>query len=284
MSLNHKQEIIMSKATNSAPINTEGPLTKHSSGFGKVKLAFLYVLIGGLAASALIAIIALLIGEFNSAIQKALLTIFIFFSHALFILALVWSDRNNTIGKALLPTTIGALAFANMITTTLGTWELITNGLAWRFFGFYFLVLGIVFIIVGTLKLRISYSLVKNTLLTTVGLLVVSAVALAPWVLDLFSPLDPFYFRAIGALAILTTTLFLIALIIRGITVAKHPNLKAPTGSQTPPTAGMLSIIIVLGVITALVWCAGFTGFLVIAVQSANPPRHNSYGNYYTLN
>ena len=66
---------------------------------GKLRLAFLYVLIGGLILSALISVFGILIGEFNSVIQKALLTTFIFVSHSLIVLALVSADTKNQIGR-----------------------------------------------------------------------------------------------------------------------------------------------------------------------------------------
>jgi hypothetical protein len=101
---------------------------------GKLKSAILYVLIGGLVISALISIVAILIGEFNSVITKALLTTFVFVTHSLIILALVSADRNNSIGKAVIPSTIFLAIIANMFTTTLGTWNVIDGDVTWRAF------------------------------------------------------------------------------------------------------------------------------------------------------
>lgn len=245
----------------------------------KLKLAFLYVLIGGLAAAAITAVIALLIGHFNTAIAKSLLTIFIFFSHSLLILAVLWADRHNQVGKLILPTSIVVLVFANMITTTLGTWEIISAETAWRFLGLYFLLLGAVFTIVGILRLRVAQQATRIGLYATAGLTVVTVMALVPWVLKMMPTLDPLYYRIVGALAILTSTSFLISLVLRGIAVGRDHLLRGTAPKSYPIPAGLLSIYIVLGVLTAMVWTAGLTGFIVSGVQSASGNTGSSYSD-----
>lgn len=247
----------------------------------KIKTAFLYVLIGGLAASALTSVIALLIGHFSSALLKALLTIFIFFTHGLFILAILWADRYNQVGKLLLPTAIIVLAFSNLITTTLGTWEIISVTTAWRALGFYFLVIGAVFMITGILKLIIAKQAAQIALFSTIGLIVATVAALGPWVLQVVSNFDPLYFRVIAALSILATAAFLIGLILRGIAIGHDPALKATAQAPQPIPGGMLAIYITVGTITAFVWLFGFFGFIVSGVQSATPHYDQPYNRYY---
>lgn len=266
----------------SAPVaHAKATPTPEPSRIGKLKLAFLYVLIGGLGASALTAIIALLIGSFNSEIQKSMLTIFIFFSHSLFILALLWADKQNEVGRSVLPTSIFVLALANMITTTLATWEIITSETAWRALGLYILVLGAVFIITGTLKLRINQQATKIGIYVAVGSVAALVITLSPWVLQVVDKFDPLYFRIVAALAIFASTAFLIALILRGIALARHPQLQSTKPVAKPIPGGLLAIYIVVGSIAAMVWCAGFTGFLVSAVESGQPARSSHYNKYY---
>ncbi len=254
----------------------EVPKQAEPSRIGKLKLAFLYVLIGGLVASSLTAIISLLIGEFNSEIQKSLLTILIFFSHSLFILALLWADRDNEVGRAVLPTTIFVLTLANMISSTLATWEIISTETAWRALGLYMLIIGAVFIISGILKLRINHQATKITLYTTIGSITALIVTLAPWVLDAFPVFEPLYFRIVAALSIFTSTVFLIGIILRGIALARRPELKATIPTTKPIPVGLLTIYITVGTIAAMVWCSGLVGFLVSAVDSSRP----DYGPY----
>lgn len=245
----------------------------------KLKLAFLYVLIGGLAAAAITAVIALLIGHFNTAIVKSLLTILVFFSHSLLILAILWADRHNQVGKLLLPTSIVVLVFANMITTTLGTWEIISAETAWRFLGLYFLIVGAVFTIIGTLRLRVAQQAVRTGIYVTTGLTAATVIALAPWILKVVPTFDPLYYRIVAALAILASTGFLISLVLRGIAVGRDHLLRDTAPKSSPIPAGLLAIYIVTGVITAMVWTAGLTGFIVSGVQSASGYSSSSYSN-----
>jgi hypothetical protein len=256
----------------------EAPVSARPS---KLKTAFLYVLIAGLAAAALISVAALLIGQFNSAITKSLLTIFVLFTHSLLILAILWADRHNQVGKLLLPTAIVLLVFANMITTNLGTWEIIAAETAWRALGLYFLAIGAVFIIIGLLRLRIAHQATQIALFTSIGFITATVIALIPWTLDVFGGLDPLYFRIIAALSILATTAFLIGLIIRGIALAQNESLKLTQPQSQPTSGGLLAIYITVGVITAMVWSSGFTSFLVSGVQASMPgePHRGTYND-----
>lgn len=266
------------------PVNeVESPVVQDTppSRLGRLKTAFLYVLIAGLAAAALTSVVALLIGQFNTSIIKALLTILTFFSHSLLILAILWADRYNQVGKLILPSAIIAIVFASMISTTLGTWEIITAEMAWRIFGLYFLALGAVFIIVGLLRLRIAHQATQVALFTAIGLTVATVLSLIPWVLQVVDKFDPLYFRIVGALAILATTSLLISVVVRSIAVGHNESLKLTAPTKQPVSGGLLAIYIITGVVTAIVWCAGLTGFLVSGVQSATPDSRYETNHYY---
>jgi hypothetical protein len=280
----HEPLTVPAAAATPPPITaapTASLLPQPSEKLTKLKTAFLYVLITGLAAAALTSVIALLIGQFNSAILKSLLTIFIFFTHGLFILAILWADRHNQIGKLLLPSTITALAFANLVTTTLGTWEIISTDLAWRTFGLYMLALGAVFVITGLLRLRIAQQATQIALLSTIGLIAVAVVGLAPWVLQIFTHFDPLYYRIIAALSILATAAFLIGLILRGIALGHSSTLKTTAPAKQPASGGMLAIYITVGTLTAFVWFAGFIGFIVSGVDSSTYHSDYTQNRYY---
>lgn len=266
----------------SEPVKQSAPQqgSQPSERITRLKSAFLYVLIGGLAASAITSVIALLIGQFNSAILKSLLTIFIFFAHGLFILALLWADRHNQVGKLLLPTSILVLAFSNLITTTLGTWEIISTETAWRALGLYILLLGGVFITVGLLRLRIAQQATQIALFAAIGLIAAAVLSLIPWVLQVVEDFDPLYFRIVAAITILATAAFLIALIMRGIATGHRPELKATAPAKHPVSGGLLAIYITTGSIAALVWSSGFTGFLVSGIQSSNPSQQQQSDNH----
>jgi hypothetical protein len=271
----------LEKETHAPTITTEVEPTVQTARIGKLKLAFLYVLISGLAASALVAIIALLVGTFNSEIQNSLLTIFIFFSHSLFILALLWSDKYNDVGRSVLPTSIFVLALANMISTTLATWDIISTESAWRALGLYILIIGAVFIISGLLKLRLNHKATKIGLYAAIITISALVITLAPWVLQVVDRFDPLYFRIVAALSILASTVFLIAIIFRGIAIARQPELSATKPVTKPIPGGLLAIYIAVASIVGMVWCAGLAGFLGSAVDSSYPTYNDSTNRYY---
>jgi hypothetical protein len=272
------------KSTTKPPV-TLAKTTTTPSRLTKIKTAFLYVLIAGLAAAALVSVIALLVGQFNSAIAKSLGTIFILFTHSLLILAVLWADRLNQVGRAILPTAIVVLVFANMISLILGTWEIISAETAWRATGLYFLIIGAVFVMTGLLKLRIAHQATQIALYTSIGFIAATVGALAPWVLDVLGRVDPLYFRIVAALSILATTSLIIGIIIRGIALAQNDSLKRTRPEQQKIPGGLLAIYISVGVITAIVWSTGFTNFLVNGVQSTYPygtyDRYDGRGRYY---
>lgn len=251
-----------------------------SSRLTRLKTAFLYVLIAGLAAAALTSVFALLIGQFNSSIVKSLLTITTFFTHSLLILALLWADRHNQVGRHILPTTLITLVFANMITSTLGTWEIISNVTAWRCLGFYFLIMGAAFIIVGILRLRIAQQATQVALNVTAGLIAATVLSVAPWVLQVVNVFDPLYFRVVAALSILAATAFIISIIIRGIALGNNDSLKLTAPVKEAIPGGLLAIYITVAVITGMVWLTGFTSFMISGIDASNPSPYDT-NRYY---
>ena len=236
---------------------------------GKLRLAFLYVLIGGLILSALISVFGILIGEFNSVIQKALLTTFIFVSHSLIVLALVSADTKNQIGRAILPTVILGVVLANMVTTTFGTWEIWDNEISWRALGLYTLLVGSAFLLAGVLKMRLAHPATLASVYTTVALLAIWTLLLTPWIFVDVELLDEFYFRLVGALTILTATALSLTAIIRRIAISQKPELKATVSAKEGYSGGMIAVLITVGSLTAFVWFIGFFVFLITAAQAS---------------
>ena len=242
----------------------------------KLKTAFMYVLIGALVASALTSVISLVLGDsFSAAIGRSLLTILILFSHSLIVLVLLLADKRNQVGRAIIPTTILATTLANMVTTVLGTWDVISSETAWRCFGLYFLFLGAAYIIAGTLKLRINHGVTTASIFVSIGLIAITVLGLVPWALDLFAPLSQEYFRFIAALSILTATAYLVAIILRSIALGNNSQLLATRSAAGKTPGGMLAVIITIGTITAIVWMFGSIVLIVDGVRSTNSSQRN---------
>lgn len=243
----------------------------------QLKVAFLYTLIVGLGLAAITSVIALLVGEFNAVIGKTLLTIFILFSHSLLLLGILWADVRNEIGKSIISTTIFAAVFANLITSTLGAWNILSGTAAWRWVGLYFLAIGGAFIIAALLRLRLPQRGAQIANNTSIGFIAITLLVLAPWVLQVIPQFDPLYFRIVAALAILSSTSFLIALILRGIARNKNPELIQKIAQPNLPN-GMLAIYILVGIMTAIVWNTGL--FTLVENGSSASRSHTPHTRY----
>lgn len=244
-----------------------------SSRLGQLKIAFLYTLIIGVGLAALTSVIALLVGEFNAVIGKTLLTIFILFSHSLMLLAILWADTKNQLGKAIVSTTIFVTIFANLITTTLASWDIISTSAGWRWLGLYFLAIGGAYIVAALIRFRVEKQATQISTNVSIGFIVLTLLALSPWVLEVVPNLDPLYYRIVAALSILSSASFLIALILKGIENSKNPELKLKSKQHNLP-GGMLAIYITIGVITAIVWNVGLSA--LIDSGSDSNTRYNS--------
>ena len=269
-----------------APISIEKIPEKKTedSKVGKLKLAFLYILIGGLVISALISVVAILIGEFNTVVQKALLTTFIFVAHSLFALAIVLADKNDRIGKSLISTTILAAVILNMLTLTIGTWDLWSNDYSWKAFFIYMLAIGSSFLLAATLKLRLAHTATNIAVYTTFGLILFLTLLIVPWlVVPGADVLNGLYFRSIGATAILATTALSLSIIINRIAIGKNPELKKTRPTNPPVATGILAIYITIGIIVACYWIYGLTTLVFDAALLDKPapaPTETFYEDY----
>lgn len=233
----------------------------------KIKLAFMYTLIAGLVASAIISVIAILVGDINSALQKGFGTIFTFLAHSLVIFGLIWSDKNDAIGRKIIPTTLLGVALASLVTSTLGTWNIISSEKTGQAILFYLLVSGSAFIVAGVLKLRIDHKITKYLAYSTAGLVAVWALVLTPWVFKIVANFDPLYFRVVGALTIMASTLLMVTAITRAIALSSNPKLKATKPADEPLPGGLLAYYIVLGIFIVIVWLGGMVSLIVDSAQ-----------------
>lgn len=247
----------------------EHDVTSPTAKKSKLQQILLYILIGGLVASALVAVTAILIGEFNDVTRGALSTIFAFVVHSLLVLWLVSADTHNRIGQDLMPTTLVAVVFASLLTTTLGNWNIIDEEMTLRAGLLYSLLIGWSFIVTGALALRTHHMAVRGLIISGVALLSVWVLALVPWVLAFVERFDPLYYRAISALTVLTTTIFLVAIIMRAVTAGTKPKNIPEKATKAKPTVSthMIVIYVLVGSLVSLVWLGGMIAFVIDGVR-----------------
>lgn len=256
------------------PVAASAPDKRNLS---KIKLAFLYVMIGGLVTSALISVFAILIGEFNEALQKALLTTLIVVAHSSLVLAIVFADTNGRLGKDILPTIILLATIANMLTSTFGIWNIWDNDISWRLFLVYMLVIGVAFLITWIERIKVAHQATKIGVYASIALVGIFGGLIVPWIVLDQGILPELYYRLVAAASILAATTLSVTAIVRTIAVAQHPELKATGPVHEPYRGGMLGILITVGVVVALFWLYGM--FAIIG--SASTTSYDTPYDYY---
>lgn len=284
----HKPEHPMAVPAPVHPASSVPPASPaESEKHHKLKFYFLYVLVGGLVLSALISVGAILIGEFNQSVQRALFTTLVLMVHSLLALAVIGADKNNQLGRQLLPTVILTTVVANMFTSVFGIWNIWGSEWTAKAFGIYALVIGMAFIVQAIGTARLPHKVVNGLYLLTLTLIGVLTAMLAIWILVGSEGLDPLFYRGLGAISILAATALIVLAIIRRITVSKQPELASMKPHHPATPGGMVAIYVVVGVITAMIWFVGFAALMVSGTYSGfegstrSPYYDSSDSDYY---
>lgn len=211
---------------------------------------FLYVLIGGVVASALISVVAILIGEFDDTITRALWTTLLTMAHAAVVLALMsaTTSRRRDVGDELMVNVLYGIAIASYFTSVLSVWRVISGEVTGDFYQLYFNTFITVLVLQGVLKIRIvsvAASRLKQALIGTIALL---WAYLIPSVFDNSTPkvLPSIYYRGVAALVVVLGTIAVLMTIFHRLYLTHHPELKAAAPMKKPRiSVGILLLIIV---------------------------------------
>jgi len=239
--------------------------------FSKLKSSFLYVLVGGLIISALISVSAILIGEFNEVIQRALGTTITLVISSLIVLAIMSADKHNTLGKSIILTTILGVVIVNMLISSLGIWGILSGDALLNAYSVYMLLIGTAFAVTGALRLQIAGNKTLTALsYASVGFVAVFSLSVLPWILvDDSSNFVALYYRVVAALSILASTLFVVTAIIQRVALGQQPTKVKKVSAP----GGIVAIYVVTGVIVLWVWLGGFVSFTSSAARVDQPAQ-----------
>lgn len=271
-----QQENMRESGVTEPIVRTEDSIQNHKNPVkhSKLRSVLLYVLIGGLVISAFISVFAILAGGFNETLTRSLWTTFVLLLHALFVLAIVSTDTKNQLGRAIVSTTILAVTLANLVTTTLGTWNILPHDGALKAFNVYVLLIGTAFAVAAILRLLLKHTVTRVLIYTTVGLVLVLAGLLSLWIIfNGTSWVNEFYYRLIGATSVLASTSFIVAVVMRQIAVSKSPELKITQPTFEGLSSGHLAINITVGVLISFMWLWGLGALIT---QAADPNHSTS--------
>lgn len=196
--------------------------------FAEFKKFFLFNLIGALVISAVVAVITVLIGEFNETAARVLFTLLMVIVHSLISLAFIWDDtRQNTFDRlAFFTNVLFLIIVVSFITSVLGIWEVIPGETVWNLYQTYF--------VIGFASLHsdiLSKALKREKYLDMIVYLNYVFIAIVVLMLmpviyieNAFNVLEEIYYRFLGAAGIIDGTLSILAIIFYKIYMNKHPE------------------------------------------------------------
>ena len=210
------------------PAETPSPKPQIGNRFNKY---FLYTLVAGLVISALISIVAVLFGGFNSTVARALGTTASMVVHTFIALFLVsHSSKSSSKSSGLLTNTLLFITIASFITTVLNIWEVIPSQTA----GDLYLVYFYTFLASLWTKLLLKvgeYSADKPTRVASrvsIGFTGLFYLLLLPTVFTHYSDTLPdLYYRIMAATVIALATSSVLTTVSHRIYLFKHPELKS---------------------------------------------------------
>ncbi len=195
----------MDQEPHPAPITNQQPLAKKSSSPRKY---FLYIVIAGLVISALISVVAVLVGEFNEFVAKSLATTFLCVGHALLFLLLTTKPAaKQKTSDAIIVNTMLGIAVISFIVSILGTWQLVDGMTVYRVYVVLFYTFTLCVLAKALLSVDTTDTVVRPLAYTSLGFGSALYLLLIPTVfLDSTFNLPELYYRLLSAVAILLGT------------------------------------------------------------------------------
>ena len=229
---------------------------------------FVYVLVGGLVLSALVAIIAVLIGNMSGLVGKTIATVAVIIIHSLIALGFIsiTSKKQPNKGSEIVINTLFVITVLSLITSMVSIWEVVTDSaLIARTYSLFFAAFITSLVIY---KLFQATEDDKSTIIsrnTAIGSSLVSFGLLVPIIYKV-SDLPELYYRFLTAVNIVVGVSIVITVIFHWYYMSKHPELRG--GEQQPLSIGQM-----IGrgfLILILIWI--FMGFVTSLYQNVVAP------------
>ncbi len=206
--------------------------------FAELKKFFLFNLIGSLIISALVAVITVLIGDFNEITIRVLLTLLMVIIHSVISLCFIWDDkRQDTFDRlALFANSLFIIIVLSFLVSIFGIWEIIKDSLVLDLYQTFF-VLGFAALHANILAKALN----KENYIDLVVYLnyvfmagVVLMLMPIIYVENAFRILGELYFRVLAAIGIIDGTLSILTIIFYKLYLHKHPQAENTLGALSP--------------------------------------------------
>lgn len=194
-----------------------------------LKNLFLKSLIGCLVAAAGLAVVTVLIGEFNDICAKALFTILLIALHSLISFSFITNnEKQETFDSlAIFSNATFTIIVFSFATSVLGVWGLIPGEVILKLYALYFMLLFAILHGEVLAKMIGKQDNIDNVVYSNFFFMTVVVLMLLPVIfLADNSVLGSVYFRVLAACGIIDATLTLVAVILHKLYVQKHPTVN----------------------------------------------------------
>ncbi len=196
--------------------------------FAEFKKFFIFNLIGSLIISAIVAVITVLVGQFNEVASRVLFTLAMVVCHSLISLGFIWDDEKQSTFErlAFFTDALFILIVMSFVTSVFGIWKIIPLDMVENLYQTYFL-LGFASLHGDILsKVLGKERYMDMVIYTNYFFMFVVVLMLLPviFVDNSFNILGEMYFRTIGALGIIDGTLSVLTIIFYKLFINKHPQ------------------------------------------------------------
>ncbi len=219
--------------------------------FAEFKKFFIWIFIGSLIITALVAVVTVLIGEFTEITARVLLTLAMVILHSLISLSFIWDDSRRTTFEKLsfFINTIFLIIVASFITSLFSIWKIIPVEVVSDTYQTFFLV-GLAALhadILSKAANREKYMDIVIKVNYVFIVLVVGMLLPIIYITNAHTVLGDMYYRILGAVAIIDGTLSILTIIFYKLFMRKHPDLN-PVQSGKPRRSGlsMLAWIVII--------------------------------------
>lgn len=196
--------------------------------FADLKKFCLFLFIGSLIAASAVAVVTVLSGDFSQVTMKVFMTLLLVVLHALVSLLFIWDDeRRNTFHTlAFFTNVVFLLIVCSFIISLFTNWDLMSSKTMWHCYQSFFYV-GFAALHADMLSKAMKKEAYMDAIIVANYVLIVMVLGLLlPIVFLENSVFGDFYFRALGALAIVDGTLSILTMIFYKLYLHNHPKEK----------------------------------------------------------
>ena len=196
--------------------------------FKNLKTLFLRALIFSLIAAALLAVITVIIGKFNSLFDKALITILMVAIHSLISLGFITNnEKTKTFDNlAFFTNTAFVIIIASFLTSVMWTWNIVHPTLGYELYELYFVILFASLHGEALFKITGKQNLINKLVYSNYIFMSGVVIMLIPIIFFQQTNFPSIYFRLLAAIGIIDATLTIISVIQYKLYLQKNPDLN----------------------------------------------------------